>query len=144
MREKIIEEILDKIHAIKRTFSSGMCPMHKDCNLTITQATVLFMLKKHGQINLTELSTLLGISKSATTQLVNTLEKQGLVIRESDAIDKRVVRIKPSQKGVEYIETKKKVVFDKIYAIFETLDESELIELNKIMTKLINSKEAKK
>jgi len=136
----LIEKILNNFQSIKRTLVNERHFATKDCNITMAQITVLFLLKKNGEMNLTDIAGVLGISKSAVTQLVEGLIKQDLIIREGDLSDRRILHIKPSVKGKRFLETMRKKSFEKIFTIFEILSENELKELEKITTKLTEQK----
>ncbi len=118
--------------------------MNKELGLTFTQATVLFMLKKKGELNVTELADILGVSKSAATQLIDGLAKHEFLTRESDEIDRRVFKIKLSLKGLKYMESLRKKVFCKFSFVFESLTKDELNQLVKITNKLIKKNEKNK
>ena len=118
--------------------------MNKDLGLTFTQATVLFLLKKKGEMNVTELSGILGVSKSAATQLVDGLARHEFLTREGDEIDRRVFKIKLSSKGLKFMESLRKKVFSKFSSVFEPLTETELKQLVEITNKLITNNEKNK
>ena len=140
-RNLLIEKILSNFQAIKRTIASEGHNMHKDFGITITQTTVLFMLKKKGEMNVTELANILGVSKSAATQLIDGLAKQKYVTREGDESDRRVFQIKLSKKGIKYLAMIRKKAFEKIFTVFEALDENELKQLVNITNKILVQKE---
>lgn len=140
IKNERIEKILSNFQAIKRALMSEGHALSKNYCMTMSQSTVLFLLKNDGAMNLSEVAGVLGISKSATTQLVDGLEKQGLVVRESDASDRRALVLKVSPKGLKYMQDIKKKSFEKVFTIFEVLDEDELEQLEQITSKLIQTK----
>ncbi len=132
-----IEKIFKNFHAIKRMIAFEKQCMNNNFGMTVTQAMVLFMLKNKKEMNVTEIANMLGVTKSAATQLIDGLIKNKFVIREVDDIDRRIFRIKPSNKGVKYLENTRKKAFDKIFTFFEILSETEIKQLNIITTKLL-------
>jgi DNA-binding MarR family transcriptional regulator len=114
--------------------------MNRGFDITIAQATVLLMLYKNKEMTTTEIANLLGISKSATTQLVDGLAKKDFITRESDEGDRRIFRIRPSAQGTKFLEKMKRRRFDKVFTVFEVLNEEELKQLVKITTKLLEAR----
>ena len=139
-KDQLIEKIINNFQAIKRSIATEGHFMTKDNTVTMAQVTVLFFLQKNGGMNLTEIAGILGISKSAVTQLVEGLVKQKLVIREGDLSDRRILHVKPSVKGENYLESVRKKSFNKIFTIFEVLNNQELKELELVTSKLIKQK----
>ncbi len=50
-------------------------------------------------MKVSEISRLLGLTPPTVTQLVNSLEAKQMVVRQADASDRRVVRIKLTEQG---------------------------------------------
>ncbi|MGI6553165.1 MAG: MarR family transcriptional regulator [Clostridia bacterium] len=67
--------------------------------LTGIQFFALRLLAKEGRMKVTEIASYLGVTLSAVTGLVNRLYKMELVYRDQDEGDRRVVWIRPSEKG---------------------------------------------
>jgi len=70
---------------------------------------MFFCPQEDGQprrMRMTDISRQLVISKPAATQIVNRLVEEELVERIRDEADRRVVYIRPTQKGVELFERK--------------------------------------
>lgn len=142
-RNLLIEKILGNFHAIKHSLSSEGHFTDKGSGITITQATVLFMLKKNGEMSYTEMAKILGISKSATTQLIDSLTRHDFISRQVDATDKRVYRLTLSSKGLKFLKSLRQKAFDQTFTIFGALSIEELKQLDKITSKLAINKENK-
>ena len=80
----------------------------------------------------TQLATRLGVTRSAISQIVAKLEKQGVVIRVPDAVDRKIAYIELSDKAMK-IYTEEWLTacadFEKIIAIYGTEKLDTLIEL---------------
>lgn len=76
----------------------------KEDGLTGVQFFILRYIAREGQLTVTELACILGVTLSAVTGLVNRLVNMGLAIREQDQIDKRVVWVKVTPKGLAIID----------------------------------------
>ena len=67
---------------------------------------LLFMIYRTGKIKTTELSHYYSITPGAATAIADKLEKMGLISRERDDTDRRIILITLTQMGQEYVETK--------------------------------------
>ncbi|SFI72266.1 MarR family winged helix-turn-helix transcriptional regulator [Thermoflavimicrobium dichotomicum] len=75
----------------------------KELNITMPQAQVIRVLREEGPQSLVELSKKLESSTSSLSGIVDRLEKEGLVSRERDQKDRRVVWISLTPKCKELI-----------------------------------------
>lgn len=67
--------------------------------LSMTAVSTLATLERSGPRRLTALAALAGVSQPAMTQLISRLEDEGLVRREADPADGRVVQVHISDDG---------------------------------------------
>ena len=72
-------------------------------SVTLHQLNVLVVLRQ-GSVSMRELSRDLDVSESATTAVVDRLVRQGLVERQDDPTDRRVVRLALSETGAALVE----------------------------------------
>jgi DNA-binding MarR family transcriptional regulator len=77
----------------------------------ITQSVgyVLLIIEKEGT-PATKVAPLMGMSSSSLSRLLKNMEDSGLIYKESNLKDKRVVKVFLTEKGVEYRRQVKKVV----------------------------------
>jgi len=143
-RQKIIEEIITNFQAIRRKIMTESLCLSNKYHITNSQRELFNIIVQHDGIKMMEISKLLGISNSATTQLVDGLVNNGYLIRESDSEDRRALKIKLSDKSKKNIREIRTQGFKKISDIFEILNDDELskfCEFNKkIADKILNSK----
>jgi DNA-binding MarR family transcriptional regulator len=69
--------------------------------VTATQLNVLKLLEEIGELSLTELSRRLAAQNSTVTGIVDRMVQAGLVVREQSAEDRRVWRIRTTDRGQE-------------------------------------------
>jgi DNA-binding MarR family transcriptional regulator len=67
--------------------------------LSMTAAATLATLERNGPSRLTLLAAREGVTQPAMTQLISRLEDSGLVRREADPVDGRVVRVTITEEG---------------------------------------------
>ena len=75
---------------------------------------------------MSDLGKMLLISKPNVTALVNKLIAKGLAVRSPDKQDRRIIMIRLSSKGVQFIEKNNKKYMNQIIAKLMSLSDSEL------------------
>lgn len=78
--------------------------------LTMTQAGILFLLKHKDMRTMSELGEVFDIDNSAVTRLVDRLEKNGIVERQTAPGDRRAYLVHMTPKGLDSLEKAKKVI----------------------------------
>jgi DNA-binding MarR family transcriptional regulator len=68
--------------------------------LSMTAVATLASLEREGPRRLTALATLAGVTQPGMTQLISRLEDEGLVRREADPADGRVVEVRITDEGL--------------------------------------------
>ena len=84
-------------------FSHIYALMLNRVDLTLPQYTLLYQLMLLGTVSMTEISSRLGITKPAVTNLVDRLEEKKCLERVPHAEDRRVIRLEILPKGKKII-----------------------------------------
>ncbi|WP_257584961.1 MULTISPECIES: MarR family winged helix-turn-helix transcriptional regulator [unclassified Streptomyces] len=79
---------------------------HRD--LSFTAASTLARLEREGPLRLTLLAAAEGVAQPSMTQLVQRLERQGLIMRVGDAVDGRVTLIGISDAGRDVLAARRR------------------------------------
>lgn len=90
----MVEEIitsLNQLNSLKQRFNNKL--KREKIDLTIPQALVLNILKKHGPLKLNTISELLEQTSSNITCIADSLEKKFLVERVYNKTDRRVINL---------------------------------------------------
>ncbi|MBN1652069.1 MAG: winged helix-turn-helix transcriptional regulator [Bacteroidales bacterium] len=85
---------------------------------------VLINVKKGG-IPVTKIAPNMGIEPTSLSRLLNTMEEKGLIYREKDTVDRRVVNLFLTEKGLELQKISKKMVLEYNNYIFSHIEDSE-------------------
>ena len=72
-------------------------------DVTASQLSALATVERLGPLTLGELSAAEQIQPPSTTKIVSRLEDHGFVIREADAKDRRIARVRISDEGRRYV-----------------------------------------
>jgi DNA-binding MarR family transcriptional regulator len=96
-----------------------------DAELTRTEAGVLRSLSE-GPRRITELAELEGLAQPTTTLLVKRLAEQGLVRRERQVDDQRVVLVTLTEAGAEALEDYRALAFAALRVYLDSMTETRL------------------
>ena len=72
-------------------------------DITIPQFNALLVLRDNGDMTIGDLGNRLFLASSTATDLIDRMERDGLVMRERDSSDRRVVRLHMQEKGHQMI-----------------------------------------
>jgi len=99
----------------------------------ITQgiAYVLILINEEG-IPATKIAPLMGMGTSSLTRLLKKMEVDGLIYRQADEVDKRVVRIFLTEKGNQLREKAKAVVLNFNEKLFKKISKKEMEDFVKV------------
>jgi DNA-binding MarR family transcriptional regulator len=89
--------------------------------LAFTSVLVLAILDSDGPTRLTALATAEGISQPSMSQLVQRLERQGLVVRLSDPGDRRAALIGITDAGRALMAERQRAIRDRLAGLLATL-----------------------
>ena len=98
-KEHLVDDILAVYHLIRRTSH----PIHRE-EITPEQYWLLRLLRRNGALSISELAEALGVTGSSVTTACKRLEKAGLVKRERQQDDERMVRVMLTTQGHEHVE----------------------------------------
>lgn len=125
-----IVEMLLKLH--KPSDKSGW----KKIGLSHAQMGMLYLLSFHEQTNVNQTAVFLGVSKSAVTQLADSLETKGLIARHNDPKDRRVVHLSLTANGRQTMKKLARHKYDGVRAGIENLSDKELDQFYALITKM--------
>lgn len=109
MKSDSMEEILLKFHEV----SQEVTRIFKSKNTTIHAFLISKFLFEKDKLSIKKLGELLKLSISSTTQILNRMEKQKLITRKENNIDRRLVYVSLTTKGkMKYKSDKIDIVSD--------------------------------
>ena len=98
--------------------------------------------KKEG-ISVKELAEGAGVTSGAITQFVDTLVEKGLVMREGDPNDRRIVRLKLTELAKNQFEKFRQAHLASFCRVFEVLNDDEIKQLTALISKIDNAHDTK-
>ncbi len=98
----------------------------------------LFFVYRKGSANMTEIADYIGVPLNTATGIISRLEKRGVIKRNRDVVDKRVVAIGISEEGKDFLSKQLKEL-ERYYELFmDTLTSEEKVLLIKIVGKFLD------
>src|ERR1700730_4588874 len=98
--DRLVDDMLAIYHLIRRASP----PVHR-AEMTQEQYWLLRLLSQRGALTIGELAEVLGVTGSSVTTACKRLEKAGLVTRERQSDDERMVRVVLTEQGNTRVES---------------------------------------
>jgi len=138
-RSELLEKLFEDIACIGRQIMP-FPPSQVEKKLpTRAQLSILFFIFHNGPQNIKEVAHRFGMTPSAITQIVNTLEKEKLLDRTPDTTDKRKICVSLTTQGKKKLEEVKKIRMMSFKKVFDSLSEKELLQLRSIYSKILET-----
>jgi DNA-binding MarR family transcriptional regulator len=111
-------------------------------NLSLGRFTVLMLLLDKGKNcalprTPAELADMAGVARATMTGLVDTLERDGLVKREPDPVDRRMMSVNLTARGQEVLRAVLPEHFQRMAALLRPLSEAERKTLVRLLNKIL-------
>lgn len=129
-----VDHLLDAIARFDRKELKSKA-LHKDRKQN--EARALFLLKRAGSdgMSVSELSRALHVTSPFVTQQLNSMQEKGLIHRNKDPLDGRIVRIVLTDKGRVAVEEVEKNFRKLLIGLAEHLGEEDTLQLAKLLNK---------
>lgn len=89
--------------------------------LSLAQYLVISPLEEAGALPVGELACAAGIATPTVTRMLTGLARDGIVEREGSSVDRRVVTVRLTGKGLRQVRAKRKLVAEKRRIVYESL-----------------------
>jgi DNA-binding MarR family transcriptional regulator len=103
---------------------------------SFSRAKLLLMCEKEGPTRAIDMADMFGLAPRTVTEALDGLERDGLIRREPDAVDRRVKRVIITAEGKRAIDATEPLRVEMIDRIFGRLSEEEQAQLGRILDKL--------
>lgn len=104
--------------------------------ITFAQMIILDILRTGGESKMTDLSMVLGVTKSAVTGMTDRLIKAGLIRRSRSRRDRRIVKIRTTPKGARLAKRLYNFKIKVISAVFSNINQRERSQYLGILKRL--------
>ncbi|KAF2959709.1 MULTISPECIES: MarR family transcriptional regulator [unclassified Thermotoga] len=123
-------EIFRTLFSLVMRFSSYLPSNEEVSDMKTTELYAFLYVALFGPKKMKEIAEFLSTTKSNVTNVVDSLEKRGLVVREMDPVDRRTYRVVLTEKG--------KKIFEEILSNFESLLKSVLEKFSEEDLKVVS------
>ena len=132
------EQLIISIKQLHEISSEVTKPTDKD-DIPDSYVFLLFMIYRKGKVKTTELSDYFSITPGAATAIADKLEKMELIHRNRDQSDRRIILIELTEKGLLYVEQRKKEHIALFQNILQDYSEAELEAAIQTLNRLTES-----
>lgn len=134
-REDLLQTLINHMMSLGKQIGHDF--LKSEPTLSPPQVRLLFSIgRKTDGLSVTELAELTGVTPGAITQFVDTLVDKNLVVREGDANDRRIVKLKLTSMARSQFENFKKEHLASVTRIFKPLSNEELQLFINILMKI--------
>src|SRR5437763_8138607 len=132
--EHLVDDMLALYHLIRRASH----PVHR-AEMTPEQYWLLRFLRRRGPLSIGELANALGITGSSITTACKRLEKAGLVTRERQVDDERMVRVMLTRQGIEQVEAWQQQRRELLARLLAPLEQQEQDALQRLLERVLEA-----
>lgn len=137
-REDLLQTLVQRMMSIMRHVRHVGPPVEPI--LSPPQMHIFFTIAHHKEgVSVKELAEDANVTPGAITQFVDTLVEKGLVAREGDPNDRRIVRLKLTDKAKNQFEKFRTEHLASMCRVFDVLSDEEIEHLISLMTKIDTS-----
>lgn len=137
------------VEKIEILFSKVMRTMHSHSprkpllhNITFAQMRIMWILAAQGELSMSQIAEITGVSRATISSIVDRLVKSKFVSRIADEKDRRITRLCLIGNGKKFIQTQKRLRKKRVIQLLGNLSSDEqkklvihLEELNKLIGK---------
>ena len=134
--ERLVDDVLSLYHLIRRLSH----PIHRG-EMTPEQYWLLRILRRRGPLSIGELAKALDVTGSSATTACKRLEKAGLVTRERQSDDERMVRVMLTEQGNAKVESWQQRRRELLAQLLAPLDEVEQETLQHLLERVLETAE---
>lgn len=131
--------IADSLMTIERYISKcwAALPQQSTDFLSYNEYWYLQTIEEHGELRLSDLATLLQLSKPSVTSMVAKLERTGLVERSTSAEDGRVVLVRLSKAGSDALKQDSENITRIVDGVAAKMDKEDIVRLEGLLRKFV-------
>jgi DNA-binding MarR family transcriptional regulator len=135
-REELLRALVEKLGYVMRGMHTGQGFRFAEFMVGPPQVRILFRIaSKPEGVSVKELAEVLSVTSGAVTQFVDALVEKGLVRREEDLDDRRLLRIKLTEYAHNNFKEFKKDYFESVSRVFDSLSDEEIQQLTGLLMK---------
>jgi DNA-binding MarR family transcriptional regulator len=133
-REELLRALVEKLVLVMRGMHAGHGFRFAGFTVGPPQVRILFRIaSKPEGVSVKELAEILSVTPGAVTQFIDALVEKGLVNREEDRYDRRLLRIKLTEFAQDNFKEFKRDYFASVSRVFDSLGDEEIMQLTGLL-----------
>jgi DNA-binding MarR family transcriptional regulator len=141
-KAELVKQIIELQREVRRALRQYVPNAWMDLNLTIAQVKSLILIAHEGSTNTKTLAEELGVTPSNVTGIVDRLVKQGLVSRQENPEDRRMLQIRVTDKGEAILASLREETISSMSEVLAHMSKEELSSLARGLSSLVRAAEA--
>ena len=135
-REELLRALVVRLGSVMRGMHAGQGFRFAGFTVGPPQVRILFhiAIKPEG-VSVKDLAEVLSVTPGAVTQFIDALVEKGLVSREEDHADRRLLRIKLTKFAGNSFNEFKRDYFAAVSRVFDSLSDDEIVQLTGLLMK---------
>ncbi len=121
--------VADRLHGAAIQLLRRLRAEDRRTGLSGPRASALSVIVFGGPMTLGELAAAEQVRPPTMSRLVSAMEEQGLLLREGDSADARVVRVRATAKGIRILQAARARRLSSLQVVLESLSQDELSTL---------------
>jgi DNA-binding MarR family transcriptional regulator len=135
-REELLRALMERLGTVMRGMHAGREFRCGDFAVSMPHVRILFRIAgKPEGVSVKEMAEAMGVTSGAVTQFIDSLVEKGLVRREEDQNDRRLLSIKLTQYANDNIKEFKRDYFASVSHVFDSLSDDEVLQLTGLLMK---------
>lgn len=122
----LLDEVMDQIDELMSYQRRAFCAHGPHRELSLPQLFLLITLHERGTLTVSALAELLGVTAPSASALIDRMEERGLLGRERDAVDRRVVHVAITEEGHTLLDEMVGMRRDRLRQVLTRMDPDEL------------------
>ncbi len=134
--------IASLIKEVYLKLNNNIAKEFRDTGLTAPQLMLIRIMAKNGKLKVTDIGTMMNLTKGTVSGIIDRLESQDILLRERSSEDKRIVYVELSEKGKNLTKTMKGTMNDYFSSLFADCSEEQMdtvIEGLKILKSIVDN-----
>lgn len=129
-----VQRLLKALHRLRKLDMNRLTPAgFKPSEIRLLFVIMRGMEKDDRGVTVSELSAMMEVASPTVTPLIRSLEEHGLVLRYNDQEDRRVVRVKLTERGREVIKEAAKTRSAQFKGLVEFLGQEKSDQLSELL-----------
>jgi len=135
-QKDISDEVVVALRRIVRAIDLHSRRLAQEFGLTGPQVVLLKELVRHGEMHVAELAKSVSLSHATVTDILNRLEKRGLIKRARSLVDRRRIMVTPTDQAISLVEKSPPLLQEQFSERLEELHDWEITQILSVLQRV--------